>query len=84
MPSVQTLETQQCKKVLKVGIELFCFVFKVTQVFNDARATLWFSSGSSITTMQCKPVMHSYFKRCWHHFKWFFAQPSQNFYLWLI
>ena len=48
-------ERQFC---LKFRTALFSFIFKLTQVFNNATATARFAGDTGVTTMQNEPMMH--------------------------
>ncbi len=48
--------------------ELFGFIFKLTQVFNNATAAAWLTGNTRVSAMQNQPMMNIHFKLFWHHF----------------
>ena len=54
---------------LKGRFCLFCFVFKLAQVFNKARAALGFARDASVAAVQNEPVVDIQLKFSGNHFE---------------
>ena len=60
-------------RLLAALLGLFSLIFKLTQIFNNTTATLWFTRYAGITSVKNQPMMHVYFKFFWYNlFKFLF------------